>query len=83
MALSPERKQNIRNRVEPFLHKLANDLTLVEILLDSTREHLAFVVQVDEQPVILRVDWLLYVRMTDAELAATLAQQLAAARVKQ
>lgn len=76
MALSPERKQNIRNRVEPLLRQFEPGLTLVEILLDSTRQHLAFVVQVGERPIILHVDWLLYVRMTDGELLALLQQQL-------
>lgn len=78
--LSPERKQNIRQRIEPIIRRLDPASRLVEILLDSTRQYLAFVVQKGEQPTILRIEWLLYVRMTDAELQDSLAQQLTAAR---
>ena len=83
MPLSPERRQNIRNRIEPILRKLDPGLTLVEILLDSTREHLAFVVQVGERPFIFHVEYLLYVRMTDEELERLLEQQFAEAKVSQ
>ena len=75
MALSPERKQNIRHRIEPILHELDPELKLVEILLDSTRQYLAIVVQSGEHPRILRLEYLLYVRMTDAELRDSLRQQ--------
>ena len=78
--LSPERKHNIRQRVEPIIRKLDPALRLIEILLDSTRQYLAFVVQREEQPIILRIEWLLYVRMTDAELQDSLKQQLTAAQ---
>ena len=76
MALSPERKQNIRHRIEPILQEINPELKLVEILLDSTRQNLAFVVQSGEHPRILRVDYLLYVRMTENELRDSLRQQL-------
>lgn len=76
MALSPERKQNIRHRIEPILIDFDPELKLIEILLDSTRQYLALVVQSGEHPRILRLDYLLYVRMTEAELRESLRQQL-------
>lgn len=83
MGLSPERKQNIRNRVEPILRELNAELKLLEILLDSTRQNLAFVVQSGEQPRILRVDYLHYVSMSEAELRDSLRQQWEATEVRE
>lgn len=78
MELSPERKRSIRRRIEPLLVAFDPELHLIELLLDSTKEHLGIVVQKNDQPLLLRLDWLRYVSMSDSELRETLSTQLRA-----
>lgn len=57
---------------------------LNEVLLDSTRQQLAFVLQKGEWPIVIGMDYLDYVSLRDDDLKASLAaafqQRLAAAR---
>jgi len=78
MELTPERKQSIRRRLEPLLAGLDPELKFIEVILDSSRENLGVVAQKDDQPVMLRLDFVRYVSMPEAELRATLARQLQA-----
>jgi hypothetical protein len=78
MELTPERKRSIRQRLEPLLDGLDPELKFIEVFLDSTRENLGVVVQKIERPALLRLDFVRYVSMPDAELRATLEQQLRA-----
>ena len=78
MELTPERKQSIRRRLEPLLAELDPELKFVEVILDSSRENLGVVAQKEDRPVMLRLDFVRYVSMPDAELRATLTQQLQA-----
>ncbi|MBI4462703.1 MAG: hypothetical protein HY653_07350, partial [Acidobacteria bacterium] len=61
MELSAERKRSIRRRIEPLLVGLDPELHFIELLLDSNKENLGIVVQKDDQPAVLRLDWLRYV----------------------
>lgn len=81
MELSPERKRSIRRRIEPLLTALDPELHVIELLLDSTKQHLGVVVQKDEQPAVLRLDWLRYVSMSESELRDTFATQLSTKRI--
>ena len=76
MNLSQERKQNIRHRVEPILTELDPQLKLVDILVESTRELLGFVVQRGERPMVLRVEWIQYSGIRTTELRHLLAEQI-------
>jgi len=76
MELTPERKRSIRQRIEPVLRGLDSELHFIEVILDSTRENLGVVVQKDDRPALLRLDFVRYVSMPDAELRETLARQL-------
>lgn len=78
MELTPERKHNIRRRLEPLLAELDPELKFIAVILDSSRENLGVVAQKEDQPVMLRLDFVRYVSMPDAELRTTLAQQLQA-----
>ncbi len=57
---------------------------LNEVLLDSTRQQLAFVLQKGEWPIVIGMNYLDYVSLRDDDLKASLAaafqQRLAAAR---
>lgn len=81
MELSPERKRSLRRRIEPLLAELDPELYLVEFLLDSTKQNLGIVVQKNDQPAVLRLDWIRYVSMADAELRQTLKTQLQAKKM--
>lgn len=81
MELTPERKQSIRRRLEPLLAGLDPELKFIEVILDSSRENLGVVAQKDDQPVLLRLDFVRYVSMPEAELRATLARQLRAKNI--
>jgi len=76
MELTPERKQSIRRRLEPLLAGLDPELKFIEVILDSSRENLGVVAQKDDQPVMLRLDFVRYVSMPEAELRASLEEQL-------
>lgn len=76
MELSRERKQSIRRRLEPLLNGLDPELKFIEVILDSSRENLGVVAQKNDQPVMLRLDFVRYVSMPDAELRQTLVEQL-------
>jgi hypothetical protein len=78
VELSPERKRSIRRRIEPLLAEYDPEIHLLELLLDSTKQHLGIVVQKEDRPAVLRLDWLRYVSMPDAELRDSLFSQLAA-----
>ncbi len=76
MELTPERKRSIRRRLEPLLAALDPELKFIQVILDSRRENLGVVAQKEDQPVMLRLDFVRYVSMPDAELRDTILQQL-------
>jgi len=76
VELSPERKRSIRARIEPLLAEFDPEIDLIELILDSGKQHLGVVVQKAERPAMLRLDWLRYVSMPEGELRETLLTQL-------
>ena len=76
MNLTQERKLRIRQKVEPLLAALDPHLKLVEILVESTRQYLGFVVQRIDRPMVLRVEWITYASIDAAELQQHLAEQI-------
>lgn len=78
MELTPERKRSIRQRLEPLLAGLDPEFKFIAVFLDSGRENLGVVVQKEDVPALLRLDFVRYVSMPDAELRDTLVRQLRA-----
>jgi hypothetical protein len=76
MQLGPQAKEHIRKRVEPVLQQLDAELELIEVLIDSGRQELGFVLQKDDRPIVLGIDWLTFVGITEPELKDRLARQL-------
>ncbi|MCI0402185.1 MAG: hypothetical protein L0212_01510 [Acidobacteria bacterium] len=76
MELTPERKRGIRERLEPLLAGFDPGLKFVEVILDSERRNLGVIVQKDDQPAVLRFDFVRYVSMPEAELRTSLEEQL-------
>lgn len=70
--LGEERRHKILDRVRPLLREIDPALRLLDVLLDSTRQQLVFVMQKDEWPVLVGMNWLDYVSRRDGELKAQL-----------
>ncbi len=82
--LSEDRRQKVLDRVGRLMKEVDAEARLNEVLLDSTRQQLAFVLQKGEWPVVIGMNYLDYVSLRDddlkARLAAAFQQRLAAAR---
>jgi hypothetical protein len=82
--LGHERRQKILQRVEPLLAEVDPEVRLLDVLLDSTRTQLAFVMQKGQWPLVVAMNWLDYVSHRDDELRKRLRdgleQRLAVAR---
>ena len=70
--LGEERRQKILDRVRPLLRQIDPELRLLDVLLDSTRQQLVFVMQKDEWPILVGLNWLDYVSHRDGELKVQL-----------
>ena len=75
--LGEERRTKILERVAPLLRQIDPDVRLHDVLLDSTRQQLAFVMQKGELPIVLGMNWLEYVSHRDEDLKNRLAEGLA------
>lgn len=82
--LSEDRRQKVLDRVGRLMKEVDADARLNEVLLDSTRQQLAFVLQKGEWPIVIGMNYLDYVSLRDDDLKASLAtafeQRLVAAR---
>ncbi len=76
LQLGLQAREHIRSRVEPVLRQLDPEIELIEILIDSARQQLGFVLQKDDRPIVLGMDWLTFVAITEPELKQNLASQL-------
>lgn len=74
--LSEERRTKILDRVGRLLKEVDGDVHLHEVLLDSTRQQLAFVMQKREWPIVLGMNYLDYVSLRDDDLRARLSSGL-------
>lgn len=85
--LGEERKQNLLQRVGGLLAGIDPEVHLLDVLLDSTREQLAFIMQKGEWPIVLGMSYLDYVSHRDEELChrleAGLKRRLEVARERQ
>jgi len=74
--LSEERRAKMLDRVGRLLKEVDGDVHLHEVLLDSTRQQLAFVMQKGEWPIVLGMNYLDYVSFRDDDLKARLVSGL-------
>jgi len=75
--LGEERRDKIMERVVPLLREIDPEVHLHDVLLDSTRQQLAFVLQKGEWPIIVGMSWLDYVSHRDEDLKKRLAESFA------
>ena len=66
--LSDDRRNQIMLRVKPLFHQIDPDLLLLDVLLDSTRTQLLFILQKMEWPLVITMEWLDYVSQRDPDL---------------
>lgn len=74
--LSEDRRAKVLDRVGRLMQQVDPAVHLHEVLLDSTRQQLAFVMQKGEWPIVLGMNYLDYVSLRDEELQARLASGL-------
>ena len=74
--LGEDRRQKILERVGALLHEIDPDIKLHEVILDSTRQQLAFVTQKGDRPLVIGMNWLDYVSHRDEELKRRLQESL-------
>jgi len=74
--LGEETKQKIVRRVQGLLSAIDPDVHLLDVILDSTRQQLAFVMQKGEWPIVVGMGWLDYVSHRDEDLKNRLGQGL-------
>jgi len=74
--LGEERRQKILDRVGALLREIDPEIHLHEVILDSTRQQLAFITQKGERPIVLGMNWLDYVSHRDEELKQRLQESL-------
>ena len=73
---SEERQQRIQERIQRLLADIDPDVHLHGVILDSTRQQLAFVMQKGEWPVVLGMNYLDYVSHRDEQLKKQLEEGL-------
>ncbi len=85
--LREEHKRKMFDRVRGLLAEIDSEVRLLDVLLDSNRENLAFVMQKDQWPIVLGMTWLDFVSHRDevlkSRLEEGLRQRLEAARERQ
>lgn len=74
--LSEERRAKILDRIGRLLKEVDGEVHLHEVLLDSTRQQLAFVMQKGEWPIVLGMNYLDYVSFRDDDLKTRIASGL-------
>jgi hypothetical protein len=74
--LGEERRKKILQRVAPLIAEIDPEVRLLDVLLDSTRTQLAFVMQKQQWPLLVAMNWLDYVSHRDDELRRRLAEGL-------
>lgn len=75
--LRDETRTKILDRVRGLLQVLDPEVHLLDVILDSTRQQLAFILQKGELPLVLGMNWLDYASRRDADLTALLKSGLA------
>jgi hypothetical protein len=72
--LSEDRELKILQRTRPLLAEVDPEVHLLNVILDSTRQQLAFVMQKGEAPIVVGLNWLDYVSHRDEDLKEILAK---------
>ena len=76
MLLSAERRGRIRQRLEPLLKEYNSELQFVTVFVDSAREYLGVVTQLEDRPLLLKFRWVDFISNPDSLLRDEVFAQL-------
>ena len=76
MLLGAERRTRIRQRIEPILKEYNPELLFIAVFVDSTREFLGVVAQLEERPLLLKFRWVDFISTPDSQLREEVFSQL-------
>ena len=76
MHLGAERRTRVRQRVEPILRAYDPDLRFITVFVDSTRDNLGVVVQMEDRPLLLKFGWVDFISSSDDVLRERICSQL-------
>jgi hypothetical protein len=76
MQLSAERKGRIQHRLSRLLKEYDSELEFITVFVDSSREDLGIVVQLGEQPLLLKFRWVDFISNTDDAIRGDVFAQL-------
>ena len=76
MLLGAERRTRIRQRIEPILKEYNQELAFIAGFVDSTREFLGVVAQLEERPLLLKFRWVDFISTPDSQLREEVFSQL-------
>jgi len=76
MQLGAERRTRVRQRVEPVLRVYDPDLQFITVFVDSTRDNLGVVVQMEDRPLLLKFGWVDFISSSDDFLRERIYSQL-------
>ena len=76
MLLGAERRTRIRQRIEPILKEYDQELAFIAVFVDSTREFLGVVAQLEERPLLLKFRWVDFISTSDSQLREEVFSQL-------
>ena len=76
MLLGAERRTRIRQRIEPILKEYNPELLFIAVFVDSTREFLGVVAQLEERPLLLKFRWVDFISIPDSHLRGEVFSQL-------
>ena len=76
MLLGAKRRTRIRQRIEPILKEYNQELVFIAVFVDSTREFLGVVAQIEELPLLLKFRWVDFISTPDSQLREEVFSQL-------
>ncbi len=76
MQLSSERLDRVRGRLVPILKKFNSEMQFITVFVDSTREFLGVVAQIEDRPILLKFGWIDFISRPDDDLQIEVFAQL-------
>jgi hypothetical protein len=76
MQLGAERRARIQQRLDPILKEYDPELEFLTVFVDSARENLGVVAQLQERPLLLKFRWVDFISSPDKALRDDVFSQL-------
>ena len=76
MQLGAERKAKVQQRLDPILKEYNSELEFLTVFVDSARENLGVVAQLQDRPLLLKFRWVDFISNPDSALRDAVFSQL-------